>query len=106
MLLIDETKKIINLAEIKRGSLISAKRSTWNEWTSGIVTEAARERITVLFLPETQNIQNHYTIQAEDMEAGMWDIRYSMDGMKTVNQYERNVEDGSESAVEQETVAG
>ena len=40
MLLTEETKKVINLAEIGRGSLISAKNKTWDKAQSGIVTEA------------------------------------------------------------------
>lgn len=97
MLLTEETKKVINLAEIGRGSLISAKNKTWDKAQSGIVTEVTTDTITVLFLPETQNIQNHFTIQAEAIEKGMWTIRYSSDGMETVNVYEGSVENGSES---------
>ena len=92
MLLTEETKKVINLAEIGRGSLISAKNKTWDKAQSGIVTEATVDTITVLFLPETQNIQNHFVIQAEAIEKGMWTIRYSSDGMETVNVYEGSVE--------------
>ena len=55
------------------------------------------DTITVLFLPETQNIQNHFAIQAEAIEKGMWTIRYSSDGMETVNVYEESVENESES---------
>ena len=77
MLLTEETKKVINLAEIGRGSLISAKNKTWDKAQSGIVTEVTADTITVLFLPETQNIQNHFAIQAEAIEKGMWTIRYS-----------------------------
>ena len=97
MLLTEETKKVINLAEIGRGSLISAKNKTWDKAQSGIVTEVTADTITVLFLPETQNIQNHFAIQAEAIEQGMWTIRYSSDGMETVNVYEGSVENGSES---------
>ena len=97
MLLTEETKKVINLAEIGRGSLISAKNKTWDKAQSGIVTEVTADTITVLFLPETQNILNHFAIQAEAIEKGMWTIRYSSDGMETVNVYEGSVEDGSES---------
>lgn len=97
MLLTEETKKVINLAEIGRGSLVSAKNKTWDKAQSGIVTEVTADTITVLFLPETQNIQNHFTIQAEAIEKGMWTIRYSSDGMETVNVYEGSVENGSES---------
>lgn len=97
MLLTEETKKVINLAEIGRGSLISAKNKTWDKAQSGIVTEVTADTITVLFLPETQNIQNHFAIQAEAIEEGMWTIRYSSDGMETVNVYEGSVENGSES---------
>lgn len=81
MLLTEETKKVINLAEIGRGSLISAQNRTWDKAKSGIVTEATATRITVLFLPETQNILNHFMIQAEAIEKGMWTIRYSSDGI-------------------------
>ena len=97
MLLTEETKKVINLAEIGRGSLISAKNKTWDKAQSGIVTEVTVDTITVLFLPETQNIQNHFAIQVESIEKGMWTIRYSSDGMETVNVYEGSVENGSES---------
>ena len=97
MLLTEETKKVINLAEIGRGSLISAKNKTWDKAQSGIVTEVTADTITVLFLPETQNIQNHFAIKAEAIEKGMWTIRYSSDGMETVNVYEGSVENGSES---------
>ena len=97
MLLTEETKKVINLAEIGRGSLISAKNKTWDKAQSGIVTEVTADTITVLFLPETQNIQNHFVIPAEAIEKGMWTIRYSSDGMETVNVYEGSVENGSES---------
>lgn len=76
MLLTEETKKVINLAEIGRGSLISAKNKTWDKAQSGIVTEVTADTITVLFLPETQNIQNHFAIQAEaiEKECGLSDI--------------------------------
>lgn len=100
MLLIDETKKVINLAEIGRGTLISAKNKTWDKAQSGIVTEVDAASITVLFLPDTQNIQNHFVIQAEAIDKGMWTIRYSSDGMETVQLCEGGVEDGSESAAE------
>ena len=85
MLLTEETKKVINLTEIGRGSLISAKNKTWDKAQSGIVTEVTADTITVLFLPETQNIQNHFAIQAEAIEQGLWTIRYSSDGMETGN---------------------
>lgn len=100
MLLIDETKKVINLAEIERGTLISAKNKTWDKAQSGIVTEVDAASITVMFLPDTQNIQNHFVIQAEAIEKGMWTIRYSSDGMQTVELCEGGVGDGSEPATE------
>lgn len=106
MLLTEETKKVINLAEIGRGSLISAQNKTWNKAQSGIVTEATSTCITVLFLPETQNIQNHFVIQAEAIEKGMWIIRYSSDDLQTVKVCEGSVEDGSEPVAEQKTVTG
>lgn len=66
------------------------------EWYC-VEVKATADTITVLFLPETQNIQNHFVIPAEAIEKGMWTIRYSSDGMETVNVYEGSAEDGSES---------
>lgn len=100
MLLIEETKKVINLSEIERGTLICAKSKSWDKAKPGIVSEVTTEQITVLFLPETQNIQNHYVIQVEAIEKGMWTIRYSTNGMETVNLYKGSVEDESEPVVE------
>lgn len=94
MLLIETATKVINLAEIGRGTLICAKHKTWDKAISGIVTDATEERILVTYLPDTQNIQNHYRIHASDIESGAWDIRYSADGMETVKVYEGSLENG------------
>ena len=51
MLLTEETKKVINLAEIGRGSLISAKNKTWDNTKSRIVTEMTAYSIAELCLP-------------------------------------------------------
>ena len=42
MLLTEETKKVINLAEIGRGSLISAKNKTWDKAQSGSALEGVQ----------------------------------------------------------------
>ena len=76
MLLTEETKKVINLAEIGRGSLISAKNKTWDKAQSGIVTEVTADTITVLFLPETQNIRiiSRSRLRLLKKECGLSDI--------------------------------
>lgn len=103
MLLVDVTKKIFNTTEVRRGVLISAKHLSWDAPQSGIVTAASEDKITVTFLPATQNIQNHYTILINDVEAGRWTIRYSNDDLQTIVAYEGGDGDGSEPVTVQET---
>lgn len=74
-----------NLDEIRRGTLIYAKHRSWKEGKSGIVYHASAERITVLYPNEKTNTQNHFFIPVS--EDGKWEIRYSNDGLRTVQEY-------------------
>lgn len=74
-----------NLDEIRRGTLIYAKHRSWKEGKSGIVYHASAERITVLYPNEKTNTQNHFFIPVS--EDGEWEIRYSNDGLRTVQEY-------------------
>lgn len=94
MLLIEKMSREINLDEVKRGDPICARHYTWEKEKPGLVSDVSEKQIIVMFLPETQNIQNHYIIFADDIAAGTWDIRWSSDGMKTVKTIEGVVDYG------------
>ncbi len=84
MLLVSAERKGFNLEEIKRGTLVYGKHRSWPEGQTGIVTDASWDMIRVQYLPDIQNVLNHFFISAEEAEAGEWEIRYSSDGMENV----------------------
>lgn len=87
MIIIESTSNVINADEIVRGTLIWAKHSSWNEGRSGVVSNVGEKSITVLFLPELQNVQNRFLIPVSELEGGAWQVRYSSDGLVTVLSY-------------------
>lgn len=84
MLLIDPTQKVIDTAEIGKGTLIYAKHRSWDKGQTGIVTTVSEKQIRVMFLPDIQNVLNHFHITAADLEAGVWEVRYSNDGLQSI----------------------
>lgn len=87
MLIIDDTKPVFNTEEIHRGTLVYARKSYWNEGISGFVTETSEKELRIQFLPAIQNVVSHCYVSAEDVANGLWTLRYSNDGMFTVNEY-------------------
>ena len=88
MLLVKKETTEFDMQEIKRGTLICAKHSTWQDWKSGIVTAVKEKLIRVEFPPEEIGcITNHYFIPASEASAGEWQIRYSCDGLNSVKTY-------------------
>lgn len=87
MLVIDTDKKLFNLDEICRGTLVCARHQSWQEGQAGIVTEASEDIIRVQYPPTIQNVLNHYFIPAREVADGEWEIRYSNDGLGTISVY-------------------
>lgn len=87
MLVIDTDKKLFNLDEICRGTLVFARHQSWQEGQAGIVTEASEDIIRVQYPPTIQNVLNHYFIPAKEAAGGEWEIRYSNDGLETISVY-------------------
>jgi hypothetical protein len=87
MLLVDETKKVFNLGEVHRGTILYAKREGWDEGVTGTVVAACPGCIRVQYLPAAQNVQNQCVIDVGEVEAGLWQVRYSNDGLETVQGY-------------------
>lgn len=87
MLIKDGESKVFDEEEVKRGTLISAKHSSWDESIAGMVSQVHERYIVVNFLPSKLNVMNHYFIHMSELLKGEWDIRYSNDGMTTINEY-------------------
>lgn len=87
-MLIDHIERAeFNAEEMRRGTLIYAKHRTWKEGMSGIVYHVSEERITVMFPNEKTNTQNHFFIPVSEVYKNEWEIRYSNDGLRTVQEY-------------------
>lgn len=84
MFLVNTERKEFNMEEISRGTLIYAKHKSWPEGQAGIVTAVSGGELRILYLPDIQNVCNHFFIRAAEVEAGEWDIRYSGDGLQSV----------------------
>lgn len=87
MLINDNTIKAFDLDQVSRGTLIYAKHSSWSEGVTGIVTEATAITLRVQFLPPIRHVLNHTFIHAYEVADGQWEIRWSSDGLQTVNVY-------------------
>lgn len=92
MLIINSDTKQFDTEEIKRGTLISAKHSSWTEAAAGFVTSASPVEVIVQFPPRVGNVTYHYFIRAVDVAAGVWDIRYTND-MVNIQHYEGGTND-------------
>lgn len=76
-----------NAEEMRRGTLVFAKHKTWKEGISGIVYRASAEQITVMYPNSLTNTQNHFFIPVSEVYKNEWEIRYSGDGLRTVQEY-------------------
>lgn len=93
MLLLESNTPVFNLEEIKRGGVAYAKKDVWDEGICGIITEATEDQIRIQYLPDIYNVINHCVIRASQVAAGMWELRYSSDGLATVLNYPEKQED-------------
>lgn len=85
-LIADVQEKIFDCTAIKRGDLISAKHSCWKEPKTGIVSAVTKEEIKILYQPPIANVTSFLTIQAEDVAAGQWTIRWS-EKLESIEEY-------------------
>ena len=97
MLIIDDTKPIFNTEEIHRGTLIYARNINWSFGISGFVTETSEKELRIQFLPSIQNVVSHCYVTAEGVAEGLWELRYSSDGLETVQTYPNGDSDDTEA---------
>ena len=87
-MLIDHIERAeFNAEEMRRGTLVFAKHKTWKEGISGIVYRASAEQITVMYPNSLTNTKIIFLYQFQKFIKMKWEIRYSGDGLRTVQEY-------------------
>lgn len=70
-------------AKIAKGDLIRAKYAGWEEAVNGIVSKVTDSEIRVLHLGTISNVTNYFTIKADEVSDGKWEISWSRDLTET-----------------------
>ena len=85
--LIFDTKALFNTAELHMGTIAYVKKTGWDEGITGTVMDTSEERLRIMYLPKIQNVANQCFVPAFEAAAGLWEIRYSNDGLLTIGSY-------------------
>ena len=83
-LVIDAGGRVFNTDAIHPGDFVRAKYAGWNEARNGIVVHVDAAEVRAIWTPNIRNVTNFFTILAEEVEAGSWDVKWSSD-METIN---------------------
>ncbi len=86
MLIKEVTENQFDTETVKRGQLISARHRSWTTAISGMIARVLPDQLWVEYLPSIHNVKNCYVINADELDEE-WEVRYSADGMKTVETY-------------------
>lgn len=89
-ILTTSTEKAFDKAKIAKGDLIRAKYAGWDEAVNGIVARVEDTEIRVLYVGTITNVTNYFTIKADEVRDGKWDISWSHDLTKTETEGEDN----------------
>ena len=95
-LIIEKPESVLNTSEIKTGMLVYAKHVSWKCGISGFVTAITEKEMIVQYHPRIGNVTNHFFINAKEVAAGDWQIRYSAD-LSEVYEYPKPTDDGTNS---------
>lgn len=93
-LIIEKPESILNTSEIKTGMLVYAKHVSWKCGISGFVTAITEKEMIVQYHPRIGNVTNHFFINAKEVAAGDWQIRYSTD-LSEVYEYPKPTDDST-----------
>lgn len=91
-LIIEKPECVLNTSEIKTGMLVYAKHVSWKCGISGFVTAITEKEMIVQYHPRIGNVTNHFFINAKEVAAGDWQIRYSTD-LSEVYEYPKPTDD-------------
>lgn len=87
-LIIDETIKVFDTAQIQRGDCIRIRRVGDTTARNGFVTEVLPDKVRLLYCNIQNNATSYLDLTAADVSAGIWEVHWTSD-FKTVN-YEHN----------------
>lgn len=93
-LIIEKPECVLNTSEIKTGMLVYAKHVSWKYGISGFVTAITEKEMIVQYHPKIGNVTNHFFINAKEVAAGDWQIRYSAD-LSEVYEYPKPTDDST-----------
>lgn len=89
-ILTTSTEKAFDKTKIAKGDLIRAKYAGWDEAMNGIVASVKDSEIRVLYVGTITNVTNYFTIKAEEVNDGKWEIIRSHDLTTTETEGEDN----------------
>lgn len=72
-----------NPEEIHERDLMRAKYHTWPEPRNGLVVTVRQDVLTVIFLPAIHRATCYFSIKAQEVADGKWELRYTGD-METI----------------------
>ena len=93
-LIIEKPESVLNTSEIKTDMLVYAKHVSWKCGISGFVTAITEKEMIVQYHPRIGNVTNHFFINAKEVAAGDWQIRYSTD-LSEVYEYPKPTDDST-----------
>ena len=93
-LITEKPEVVFHTSEIKVGTLVYAKHVSWKCGIGGFVAAIAEKEMIVQYHPRIGNVTNHFFINAKEVAAGDWHIRYSAD-LSEVYEYPKPTDDGT-----------
>ena len=74
-----ETQTVYDLSQIQRGNCIRIRRAGDTTARNGFVTEAAADRLVVLYCNVQNNATSYLEVLAADVAVGAWEIYWTTD---------------------------
>ena len=68
-----------NSEEIHERDLVRAKHYTWPEARNGLVAAVGKGALTVIFMPAIHRATCYFTVKAQDIADGQWEMSYTTD---------------------------
>lgn len=78
-LLVITESTCFNEQEIHERDLIRARYHTWDEARNGIVIGVSGQTLTVIFMPKVHRATTYFTIKADEVKDGKWELTYTED---------------------------
>ena len=67
----------IDKTQIKKGDFIRAQYHAWSSAYNGLVAAVSLSEIRVLYIVKSNSMTSYFTISADEIAAGLWDLSWS-----------------------------